>query len=212
MAFNLFGEASHTDNDEARSRLGALFGVEAAGDSDIVFEWSPGRRQPAYTRDRTAFDVALRIGDPAGPRTVVGMETKYHEHSLKEKIPSGRNPQAALRYQEQTDFLVAIAEESGVFKPGWQDRVLTTDLRQIWRYHLLALSMRRHPQLWTAQTRYALLYPERNASFRTATRAYADLLADTTGSFQAVTIERIIAAAFNDVSPTRDQFRSRYLW
>lgn len=212
MAFNLFGEASLPENVDARSRLGALFGVETAGHSDIVFEWSPGRTESAYTRDRTAFDVALRIGDPTGPRTVVGIETKYHEHSTKETTPSAFNSKAALRYQEQTDFLVALAEESGVFKPGWQEHVLATDLRQIWRDHLLALSMRRHPQRWTPQTRYVLIYPERNVSFQAATRAYADLLVDPTDSFQAVTIEHSVNEAFNPESPTKEQFRARYLW
>lgn len=212
MAFNLFGEASLAENAEARARLGALFGIQDAGPSAIAFEWSPGRRDPAYTRDRTAFDVALLIGDPSGPRTVVGIETKYHEHSTKEKRPSGRNPQAMLRYQEQTDFLVAIAEESGVFKPGWQDAVLTTDLRQIWRDHLLALSMRRRRQLWTSQTRYVLIYPKRNVSFRAAAQAYSDLLVDPFDSFQAASIEGVAEAAFDADSPTRDKFRDRYIW
>ena len=121
MAFNLFGEASLPENVDARARLAALFGIDPAVPSDIVFEWSPGRRDPAYTRDRTAFDIALRLGDPTGPRTVIGIETKYHEHSTKEKRPSPRNTHAVRRYEEQTDFLAAIAEESGVFKPGWQD-------------------------------------------------------------------------------------------
>jgi hypothetical protein len=74
MAFNLFGEASLPENADSRSRLGALFGVEVAGPSDIVFEWSPARRDSAYTRDRTAFDVALRVGEPTGPWTVIGIE------------------------------------------------------------------------------------------------------------------------------------------
>ena len=71
------------------------------------------------------------------------------------------------RYEEQTDFLVAIAERSGAFKPGWQS-VLGTDLRQIWRDHLLALSMPRHPEQWSPETRYVLTYPHRNVSFKGA--------------------------------------------
>jgi len=200
MAFNLFGEASLPNNAPVRSELARLFGVRAADDSDIVFEWSPARRDPQYTRDRTAFDVALRLGDPAGPRTVIGIETKYHEHSTKEKRPSPRQPEALRRYEEQTDFLVAIAENSGVFKPGWHDQVLATDLRQIWRDHLLALSMRRHPTLWGAESRYVLVYPARNVSYKNATGAYAALLADGGDSFNALTIERIAEAAFPDVS------------
>lgn len=84
MAFNLFGEASLPQHSVSRQAL-AAFGVEPAVESDIVFEWSPGRRDTAYTRDRTAFDVALRLGRADGPRTVVGIETKFHEHSVREK-------------------------------------------------------------------------------------------------------------------------------
>jgi hypothetical protein len=75
---------------------------------------------------------------------------------------------------------VPIAEDSGVFVPGWEDKILTTDLRQIWRDHLLVLSMRNHPEQWTDQTRDVLLCPSRNVSFSQADRAYADVLVDGT--------------------------------
>lgn len=106
--------SSLPQNADSRARLARLFGVNPAEPSDVVFEWSPGRRSTTYTNDRTAFDVALRLGDPAGPRTVVVIETKYHEHCTKEKAPGSRQPDALRRHEEQTDFLVAIAEASGV--------------------------------------------------------------------------------------------------
>ncbi|ABL79458.1 MULTISPECIES: hypothetical protein [unclassified Nocardioides] len=212
MAFNLFGEASQPENDVSRERLAELFGVAAGSSSDIIFEWSPARRSAKYTRDRTAFDIALRLGDPAGTRTVIGIETKYHEHSAKEKKPSASKPDAVKRYEEQTAFLVGIADHSEVFKPGWGEKVLNTDLRQIWRDHLLALSMRQQPDEWTKQTRYVLLYPSRNGSFRDAALAYTQLLVDGDTSFQAHTIDEVIDAAFAHGGATKDKFRRRYLW
>ncbi len=212
MAFNLFGEASLPENARAREELAALFGVAGGGVSDIVFEWSPGRRSELYTRDRTAFDVALRLGARHEPRTVVGIETKYHEHCAKEKRPPADKPEAVRRYEDQTQFLVDLAERSGVFAPGWQEKVLTTDLRQIWRDHLLALSMRNHPDQWAAQTRYALLYPRRNVSFADAARRYAEVLSEGDTSFQARTVEDVLDAAFAHGGPTKDAFRRRYLW
>ena len=212
MAFNLFGEGSLPQNADSRARLARLFGVNPAEPSDVVFEWSPGRRSTTYTNDRTAFDVALRLGDPAGPRTVVGIETKYHEHSTKEKVPSSRRPDARRRYEEQTDFLVAIAEASGAFKGGWHARVLGTDLRQIWRDHLLALSMRRHQERWTPETKYVLTYPQRNVSFTRAAESYADLLAEGDTSFQACTIESVLGAALTTGETTQRDFQRRYLW
>lgn len=212
MAFNLFGEASLPNNADARARLATLFGVGVGDPSEIVFEWSPARRDPAYTRDRTAFDVALRIGDPTGPRTVVGIETKYHEHSTNDHFPRATDPVARRRFREQTDFLVALSVRSAVFRAGWQDRVLETDLRQIWRDHLLALSMRDHSQLWTSDTRYVLIHPERNVSFRAATQAYASLLTDGDTSFRALTLETVVDAAFATASATQAAFIRRYLW
>jgi PD-(D/E)XK nuclease superfamily len=211
MAFNLFGEASLPENVESRQRLAQTFGVTAGEPSDLVFEWSPARRDDRYTRDRTAFDVALRIGNPHGSRTVVGIETKYHEHSSKEKKPTATKPAALKRWDEQTDFLVSTAEDSGIFKPGWKSAVLDTDLRQIWRDHLLALAMRRQPE-WTDDTRYVLLYPSRNVSFRIASDAYAALLVDGDTSYQALTIDEVTQAAFAHGGPTKELFERRYLW
>lgn len=212
MAFNLFGEASLPSNASSREALAALFGVDRDIESDIVFEWSPERRSDLYTRDRTAFDVALRLGAPHGPRTVIGIETKYHEHSAKEKRPPANKSGAIQRHEDQTAFLVDIAERSGVFAPGWHDRVLTTDLRQIWRDHLLALSMRQHPDRWTGETRYALLYPRRNVSFADAARRYAGVLNEGATSFLALAIEDVVEAAFTHGGPTGEPFRRRYLW
>lgn len=90
MAFNLFGEASLAVNVSSRSALAKLFKITPDLTTDIIFEWSPCRTDSKYTRDRTAFDVALRVGGPAGPRTVVGIETKFHEHSVRESLPQRR--------------------------------------------------------------------------------------------------------------------------
>ncbi|MGY0540926.1 PGN_0703 family putative restriction endonuclease [Nocardioides sp. YJ-D4] len=212
MAFNLFGEASLPENHASRRRLAELFGVPDAEPSAILFEWSPGRGSDLYTRDRTAFDVALVLGRPNAPLTVLGVETKYHEHSAKDPKPSADRPAAVARHEDQTEFLIAVAEASGVFRPGWQDKVLDTALRQIWRDHLLALSMRNHPDQWTPQTRYVLLHPTRNVSFTQAAAAYADLLVDGDTSFSALTLEQTVDAAFAHGGPVKEAFVRRYLW
>ncbi len=212
MAFNLFGEAAATGAFDARGALAATFGLpaESAQESSIQFEWSPGRRDPDYTRDRTAFDVVLRLDPASGPPIVVGIETKYHEHCAREPVP--KSEVAARRRSEQTDFLVGIAETSGVFRAGWQDAVLTTGLRQIWRDHLLVLSMRQHPERWDARSRYVLIHPGRNISFSEAARSYQQLLIDGDESFISRTLEDVLVPAFPAGSPTQDHFAERYLW
>ena len=57
-----------------------------------------------------------------------------------------------------------------------------------------------------------LLYPSRNVSFGTASRAYAAWLVEGDTSFKAVTIDDVVAAAFKEDSPTKELFVRRYLW
>lgn len=207
MAFNLLGEASFTEHEVPRHALAEAFGVPASSPSAIRFEWSPGRRSADYTRDRTAFDVALVLGED-GPQTVVGIETKYHEHASKEPAPKAKS---RVAHQHQTEFLVEKANASGAFRDGWEEKVLDTDLRQIWRDHVLALSMRQHPERWTASTKYVLLHPSGNVSFADAARRYSELLVDGNDSFAALTIEDVLDAAFAHGDSTKEAFDRRYL-
>lgn len=207
MAFNLFGEASLPENEASRLALAELFGVPADSSSEIRFEWSPGRRDARYTRDRTAFDVALILGSD-GAQSVVGIETKYHEHSIKEPKPKQKS---RIAHQHQTEFLVEKAYASNAFVDGWEDGVLDTDLRQIWRDHLLALTMRSVPEEWTAGTKYVLVYPSGNVSFADAVQRYAALLVPGGDSFAAFTIEEVLDAAFAHGDATKHAFYQRYL-
>lgn len=202
MAFNLFGEAcSHPQSKEALTRLLAPGVAVNADSTEIVFEWSPDRRSPEYTRDRTAFDVAILIGPDTGPRAVVGVETKYHEDARPDRAPS----------EEQQRFLEALAEDSGAFVTGWRNAIEGTPLRQIWRDHLLALSLRQHPQRWTAASRYVLIYPARNTSYANLAREYALQLA-VPESFSGVPLEDVVAAAYAHDPAAGRRFRERYLW
>lgn len=204
MAFNLFGEA--VEHAESARALADLMAPGVRGAVEVTFEWSPRRRSLDYTNDRTAFDVALLIGD-TNPRTVVGIETKYHEHSTREPRPKDKE-----RHGAQTEFLARIADDSGVFVEGWRDAVLETDLRQIWRDHLLALSMRKHQAEWTRECRYVLVYPSANVSYADAATRYAEVLRPDDSSFQHLTIESLLDAAFGHDATTGAAFRDRYLW
>ena len=54
----------------------------------VRFEWSLGRLDPDHLGNRSAFDVAFELTDPAGGHGVVGVETKYHEHAAVEAAPN----------------------------------------------------------------------------------------------------------------------------
>ena len=52
----------------------------------LLFEHSPGRGNPKFTGDYTAFDALIRYSDVLGRNGFVAFEIKYSE-SLREPVP-----------------------------------------------------------------------------------------------------------------------------
>lgn len=100
--FNLFGELQQ-DLGLATGALQRLFPGRVAELIAIDFEHSPGRSNPAYTADRSAFDVFVTHKTPTGARGFIGIELKYHE-SMSDKLAPHRP-----RYGE-------VAAAMGVFR------------------------------------------------------------------------------------------------
>lgn len=89
-----------------------------------MFEHSPGRRDPRFTGDRSAFDVSVRYESPSGQRDFLGIEVKHHE-TLNDKASEHRS-----RYDEIADVMGCFPAERGTLR--------TTPLQQFWRGHLLS--------------------------------------------------------------------------
>jgi hypothetical protein len=197
MCFNVFGEL--WDAPEAATKaLEAWFpGVDGEVD-EVRFEWSPGRLDPRYLGNRSAFDVAFLLKMANGKKAAIGIETKYHEHPQKETVPE-RN---RLPHYKQ------VAEGSNAFKAGWQETILGTKLQQIWLDHLLALSMKQSGE-W-GKVKFVLVYPSGNVAFAEAAEAYKRVLSDRS-TFDARTVEELLNA---DVLPSQVQaaLKERYLW
>lgn len=165
MCFNLFGELA-ADLELATSAARAWWPGRVERVCELRFEWSPGRLDPRYLGNRTAFDAVLRHTSPDGGYGFIGIETKYHERAER---PKPLRPERLQRYAE-------VTERSGMFRPGWEQALARTDLQQIWLDHLLALSM---VPGWGSGM-FVLLYPAANTSMAGAARRYADTLLGTT--------------------------------
>jgi hypothetical protein len=199
LCFNLFGEFAEEAERAARA-LTAWWPDAPPGPVTLRFEHSPGRSDPLYLGNKSAFDVAFDLGGEVGPRAIVGVETKYHEHAKAEPVPP---PRALARYTE-------VTERSGVFADDWRSRLLGTELQQIWLDHLLALSMLQHPNGRYAWARFVLVYPAENPSFARAAAVYREVLRDPR-TFEARTIEELLGAPGVLEESTCAAFRARYL-
>jgi len=198
LAFNLFAELG------ADSALGTAVGRALWPDlfatvDEVRFEWSPGRRDPRYLGNRSAFDVALMGRDGAGSVTCVGIEVKYHENMTQDP-GSPDNP----RYSE-------VAAGAGVFRNPNAPELRALPLRQLWFDHLLALSLIDDEATGISRARFVLLAPAINSAAAAVDAKYRNQLADAL-TYERRTLEEIVAVIrmYTNASWI-DDFRRRYL-
>jgi len=199
LCFNLFGDLD-ADPEHAARAVRAWWPDAPAGAVTTRFEHSPGRRDASLLGNRSAFDVAFDLDLGGGTRAVVGVETKDHEHALREGTPR----EAVIgRYRE-------ITARSGEFVDEWEAAVIGTDLQQIWLDHLLALAMLQHPSRQWSWVRFVLVYPAENPSLVRAAANYRRVLRGSQ-TFEAWTIEELLATPLAVAPATRATFQERYL-
>ena len=200
LCFNLFGELAE-DLNLATAVCRELWPERVSEVTAIEFEWSPGRADPRYLDNRSAFDVIVFHTTPAGGRGFVGIEVKYHE-DLDVK-PAAVRPRC---------LEVAGARRYGrtVFGEPVPDELLAKPLQQIWLDHLLALSMLQADDGFSDGL-FVFLHPADNRPCSRAAARYASRLADAS-TFQPLTLEDVVTAIRRHTSaPWIDAFHDRYL-
>ncbi len=196
LAFNLFGELRF----DCQLASQALEGI-TCGPSRIEqfeFEWSPGRSDPKYLSDKTAFDVYIRYRTDDERKGFLGIEVKYHEDLGSSNLADHRE-----RYDE-------VADQMGCFRSDALPRLQQSKkLNQMWRDHMLVGIHQNKGDFDEAY--YVFLYPEANESCTEAVGEYRDCLSDPT-SFVPLTINSFVATLmYHSNEEWIRQFYGRYL-
>lgn len=150
--------------------------------TEVLFEHSPGRGDPRFTQDGTAFDLALRGRSDTGEGVTVYWEWKYSE-SCQEPVP---------RFSGRFD---AIAPGAGLFVDPANPRLRSNPVQQFFRQHCLAATTL--DQGLTDRAVLVLVAPRLNHTVWAAASAYASQLLDPVGGrvpFVPVTLERFFGA------------------
>lgn len=194
LCFNLFGELS--DNLElASATIRDLTGGRFSQVTDIEFEVSPGRSDPRFLNDRSAFDVFVRCEDAESRPSFIGIEVKYHENLL------GPTAKHKPRYDQ-------VAEAMGCFVDD-RSRLKSSPIQQIWRDHLLTGITQ--IEYGYADGLFVTLFPAGNGHVSAALKEY-ELQLVSPDSFGAWTLEQFVAAVRRHSSqPWIDAFEDRYL-
>ncbi|HAL57770.1 MAG TPA: hypothetical protein DCP63_15200 [Bacteroidetes bacterium] len=194
LCFNLFAELS-LDLGLASRVIGDLTAQRFVSVTGIDFEYSPGRRDPRYLSDRSAFDVFVRCQTAVGGTGFIGIEVKYHENLL------GPTAEHKTRYDE-------VADEMGCFSTDRRP-LRQTPIQQIWRDHLLTGITR--IQDGYDDGLFVTLYPARNLHVKTALAEYRQQLTSD-DTFGAWTLEQFVAGLREHTQAAWvDTFEDRYL-
>lgn len=198
LCFNLFGELKAEPGYKLASAVTRhLWPHRVREITRIEFEHSPGRDDPTYTGNRSAFDVYLEHTCPDGGHGFIGIEVKYHE-DLRGKAAENRP-----RTKE-------VAQSSGLFAEDDLPELRKLPLQQVWFDHLLALSILDADASWDTGL-FVFLHPVINQRCYQVGSRYERLLRDA-DSFQRLTLEEFVAVLRLATSaPWVREFHHRYL-
>ncbi|WP_242096717.1 hypothetical protein [Sphingomonas sp. CROZ-RG-20F-R02-07] len=183
LAFNAFAPLAFDKALAAKVMRSLLPDRDIAIVRQVRFEHSPGRRDPALTGDRSAFDVALFYERSDGGPGFVGIEVKYSE-GMTEPAPSALNE----RYE-------VLAPASGLFKEPLHAALRVNPLQQVFREHLLAQAMLMRGDV--AEATFVFLAPRHNHLVQQAASLYTSFLTpcdDTQARFANVHLEQFVDA------------------
>jgi len=174
LCFNLFGElvsnlslVSKVMNELTDGRFCEVVKIQ--------FEVSPGRGNPLYLGDRSAFDVLLECRTSSGGRGFIGIEVKYHENLR------GKAGDHKPRYDEVANDMKCFPADLTAFK--------SSPMQQLWRDHLLAGAMKDADEYDDAQ--FVVLYSKGNNRVADAVKRYSAFLSNT-DSFCSWTLEEFV--------------------
>ena len=161
LAFNLFGSLK-LDGTKADRFVKAIAPDVAGRVSAIWFEHSPGRGDPTFLDDGSAFDVFFAMRRRGGAKTFLAVELKYSENMAE--TPAKLRP----RYDD-------VSRTSRLFLDPDAPALRRAPLQQLWREHLLAQTLLT-TGLYDAGA-FILIAPTLNADVQRAATTYRTHLA-----------------------------------
>jgi hypothetical protein len=196
MTFNLLGNLK-LDRDMANRFVETLFPDFAGSVVHVGFEHSPGRGDPTYTDDGTAFDAFFVVRRPDGKRLFIAIEVKFSE-SMTE-APARMRP----RYDE-------LSTASGLYQDPYAAELRANPYQQLWREHLLAQSMVKSG-LFDGGA-FVLIAPGENQDVQEAAAGYRQFLAKGDGLVPFCNVPLAQAVdAIGAAGGDMDQFEARYI-
>jgi hypothetical protein len=173
IPFNLFAPFD-IHRQPAVEIVSKSFGIDCAAVDVVEIEYAPQPKE-TYLNDATSFDAYLQVTTPNQKKCGIGIEVKYTEkdYRIGKTEAANVNNHQSLYWQ--------TARRSDCFIDPDNDILGSDPLRQIWRNHLLGLSMIEHGDV---DEFYSItLFPSGNGHFHEVLPQYISLLKETAKPF-----------------------------
>ncbi|MHA1637999.1 MAG: PGN_0703 family putative restriction endonuclease [Candidatus Thorarchaeota archaeon] len=203
IPFNLLAPLV-TNQTNAIEIIRRAFGIDCVAVDFVGIEYAPIPRNQ-YLRDGTAFDTYIEVATPS-EKIGIGIEVKYTEQDY----PIGKTEKTNVENHKSPYWVTARA--SDCFNNP-DDKIFGSDpLRQLWRNHLLGLSMVQHEDIDHFFS--ITLFPNGNEHFHEVLPRYIALLRDEKKRYVfGCTFEKYIAsiAGTSEFTEWRNWLERRYV-
>ena len=175
IPYNLFFPMMKGQNKEATCDFfNDLLGTDMIAEVlQVRIEFAPQPKSD-YLNDGTAFDAFVLYLHKDGSKGAIGIEVKYTEREYKIGETEYKNT-----HDEQGNICLSqhyaqATNQSGYFVPNCEAELVSDNLRQIWRNHILGASMVLHGDInhFSSLT----VFPNANPHFHSATADYRKVL------------------------------------
>ncbi len=196
MCFNLFAPLRE-DRELATVVARALWGKHIARVIRVEIEWAPTPREE-YLDDRTAFDAFIEYERLDGGLGFVGIETKLTEPFSQQ-------------HTDKPSYRRWMGEDCP-WRAEAHDRVDVVEHNQLWRDHLLAWAMLRHPRCYYREGKLVVIHHPIDERCRAVLSGYRQLL-QSDETLASHSLDELVDAWLLHAGPGSwlEEFRARYL-
>ncbi len=212
IPYNLFFPMMKSEYREAtKAFFNELLGTDTIADVEAVkIEYAP---QPKYLylNDGTSFDAFLLYRHIDGSKGAVGIEVKYTEREYKIGEMEYVNTHDGAGHVRLSNPYQWATSGSGYYLPDSEEQLVSDNLRQIWRNHILGASMvlRHDVNHFSSVT----VFPNANPHFHIVSEDYRQLLTEKGKStFFTFTYEKLFELLSHHFRSPEHQDWIKYLY
>ncbi len=177
IPYNLFFPMMKGQNKEStRAFFNELLGTDAIAEVlEVRIEFAPQPKSD-YLNDGTAFDAFVLYRHKDGSKGAVGIEVKYTEREYKIGETEYKNTHDEQGNVRLSAHYAQASNKSGYYIPNCEAELVSDNLRQIWRNHILGASMVLHGDI--SHFASMTVFPNANPHFHSAAAEYRKVLTE----------------------------------